>query len=482
MMFEAKRLHPVAIVLNALKVLKDAFLPLLALVLFQGGGDSSSYMELIWIGIYLAGSILYGIVSWFTFTYRVEEGEIRIDQGVFVKKRRYIRLERIQSIDVTEGILQQLFSLAKISIDTAGSSKDEAEAVLSAIPKEEAAMFQALLKEAKNGQESGGQGNPAMQEEAEVKVLFGMSFKELLLMAATSGAVGVVFSGAVALVSQFGEFIDFNQAYSRIESMIAIASTLLFLLLIAAGLLFAYVIATIGVVLKYAYFTVKKSGNEIIITRGLLERRQFTISSRKIQAIRVVENLIRQPLGYATVYVETASGSVSDSENAKVMLFPLIKKSRLKAALSAVTEEYVVDMPKNNVPKRALKRYVFRECFWWALISGALIYFFRPLGYASLFLIVLGAAWGYLSYRAAGWNITDRQLTLMHRGVSKHTYIVRKPRIQSFSTKQSWFQRRNQLGTVLAYSQTGLGPSVGKAVDLEERDMLAIKRWFQKSG
>ena len=66
---------------------------------------------------------------------------------VFVRKNRYIRFERIHSVDVSEGIIQRLFGLVKVNIETAGGSK--AEAVLSAIRKEEAERLSEHLLEAK---------------------------------------------------------------------------------------------------------------------------------------------------------------------------------------------------------------------------------------------------------------------------------------------------------------------------------------------
>lgn len=492
MMFEAKRLHPVAIVLNALKILKDALIPLVALVFFQGGKSSSwDYYELVLIAIYLVGSVLYGTLAWFKFTYRVEDDEIRIDQGIIIKKKRYIRLERIQSIDVTEGILQRLFSLVKVTIDTAGSSNGKAEAVLTAIPRTEAVQFQKLLKEIKQEKTVGSEDSEEELyhetslkevEEVEEKVVFQMSFKELFLMGATSGGVGIVFAGAFALLSQYGDQLKIDRVYTEIETMVAVASGILFIILILIGLLVAYIIATIGIVLKYAYFTVKKSGNELIITRGLLERRQLTIPAHKIQAIRVVENVVRQPLGYATVYLETASGSITDHENSKVMLFPLIKKSQLKSFLERVTSDYQVEMPMNHVPKRALRRYFYREWLWSVPVTVGAIYFFETWGLFALLILILGTLLAYMSYREASWNITENQLTLIYRVLSKQTYIVRKPRIQSITSKQSVFQRSKQLGTIIAFSKTGLGSSDGTVVDLEEKDVAKIKSWFQGSS
>jgi putative membrane protein len=57
-----------------------------------------------------------GIFSWLRFSYRVEDGELRIESGVFIRKKRYIPFERIQSLDFSEGIFQQFFGLVKVRV------------------------------------------------------------------------------------------------------------------------------------------------------------------------------------------------------------------------------------------------------------------------------------------------------------------------------------------------------------------------------
>ncbi|MDQ7862813.1 PH domain-containing protein [Peribacillus frigoritolerans] len=56
----------------------------------------------------------------------------------------------------------------------------------------------------------------------------------------------------------------------------------------------------------------------------------MTIPIHKIQGIRIMENLIRKPLGLATVYIEYAGGSMEDKESLSIMLFPLIRKKHLQ--------------------------------------------------------------------------------------------------------------------------------------------------------
>ncbi len=478
-MSEAKRLHPVAIVLNAFKVLKEAFIPMVVLFFVQGGGISTwNYYEFIIPVVYLLGSIIYGTITWFRFTYRVKDDEIQIDSGLFVKKKRYIRLERIQSIDITEGILQRLFSLVQVSIETAGSTTGKAEAVLTAIPKEEGSFFQSLLKE-KDLLQSDNYFSESSKKEQKENILFRMTFPQLFFMAATSGGVGVVFAGAIALYSQIAEMINIEKVYNEVEKIIA-SGVILILFFIVVGLLLAYIIATITILLKYAFFTLKKSGNDLIITRGLLERRSLTIPVGRIQALRIVENLIRQPLGYATVYVETTSGSLENMSNAKVMLFPIAKKKQLKELLTTIGIDYQVDVPMTHVPNRSLIRYMFRQWIWTVPVSILLIYFFQLWGMLSLLLPVLFTVYAFVCYKEASWNLYERQLTFTYREwIDKQTYIVKREKIQSLVMRQSAFQKTRELGSIVAYHKTGLGAGEGKVIDLEEQDIYCIKRWFQ---
>ena len=80
-MSEAKRLHPIAAVISFLKGLKEAILPLIVL-LFVGREDSGfGLWQFAIFFIFILVSLLSGILRWLRYTYRVEEGELRIESG-----------------------------------------------------------------------------------------------------------------------------------------------------------------------------------------------------------------------------------------------------------------------------------------------------------------------------------------------------------------------------------------------------------------
>jgi putative membrane protein len=475
-MSEPKRLHPVAAVLNALRQLKELIIPFLVFVVFGSRGTN-------WDLFYFYGSIgvvvlifVYGVLAWYRFTYRIEQGELRIEYGLIIRKKRYIPFDRIQSLDLSEGILQRLFGLVKVKVETAGSGGmglQDGEAVLTAITRQDAEEIHNYLVSIKKN----GKGLEEQEEEACEDVLYKITIKELLLLASTSGGVGVVISAVLAFVSQFEEFIPYERIFDGFEHFVQ-SGVVIISIVVFVGFLLAWIIAVLGTILKYANFTVKKIDNDLVITKGLLEKRQFTIPLNRIQAVRISENLIRQPIGYASAYLESAGGSAVDQESSKVIILPIVKKSRIPDLLEPHLKEYRFRTNLTPAPPRAYTRYLLKG---WILVIPVIMtvsWFFRPWGYVSLLLLGISALWSYLKYKDAGWSINDGLLTFRYRNIVKSTVFMRKNKVQSFSVKESYFQRKKKLATVEAIAKSGHGGTGGRVVDLEKRDADVIYHWY----
>ena len=68
---------------------------------------------------------------------------------------------------------------------------------------------------------------------------------------------------------------------------------------------------------------------DIVITRGLIEKKRATVPLNRVQSVRIIENPFRQLFGYANVVIDNAGGGLGES--AKINLFPLVKKTTLMA-------------------------------------------------------------------------------------------------------------------------------------------------------
>lgn len=473
-MSEAKRLHPIAAIVNAFRQLKEMIIPFLIFVVF--GSSGTNWDLFYWIGSIGAVVLIfvYGILSWYRFTYRIEDGELRIEYGLLVRKKRYIPFERMQSLDVSEGILQRLFGLVKVKVETAGSGGmglQDGEAVLTAITKQDAKEIHEYLISIKK------HGDLELEEAGRNEVIYKITTAELLLLASTSGGVGVVISAVMAFAFQFEEFIPYEQIFAGLETFVA--SGILFIsIAVFVAFLLAWLIAVFGTMLKYAHFTVCKVDDDLVITRGLLEKRQFTIPLNRIQAVRVSENLIRQPLGFASAYVESAGGSALDQESAKVIVLPIVKRNRIPELLEPHLSEYRFRAELIPAPARAYPRYFLKSSLFVIPVIIFALWFVRPAGYYALFLLVISALWSYLKFRDAGWSLDGTMLTFRFRHIVKNTVYMRKNKVQSFSVKESYFQRKKRLATVQATVKSGNGGTGGRVVDVKMADAEKMYRWY----
>ncbi|ARI78199.1 PH domain-containing protein [Halobacillus mangrovi] len=480
-MFEPKRLHPISALINFVKSLKDALLPLLVVFFINGNvlsGDIEWVPLLIWVGFLLL-ILVAGIVKWLRFTYRVEEGELRIEYGLLFRKKRYIPFERIQSLDFSEGIFHRPFQLVKVSVETAGSTDSQkAEGELTAIKLTEAKELEALILKEKNKKVEYEQGEESKNEWSARKKVYEMNMKDIILMAITSGGAGVVISGVGVFFSQVMDVLPLGAIYDQILDWIQIG-VLIVAFTALMVLLIAYAISILLTIFRYANFTVYLNEDDLIITRGWLEKKQMTIPLNRIQGLRVDENLIRQPLGFASVTIISAGGGLPNESDQQLRVLPFIKKKKIARVLQEILTEYRFDVDWKKPPKRAKIRYMIRHSWFAWLAVVPLSIFLFPYGVFGILGALAFTGLGLLAYNDAGWDIEDQQLTLRSRSITRQTYVMKKYRIQAASLSQSIFQKRVDLESVHVTLKSGVGGAQAQCLYLEDKDSRKIIGWYR---
>lgn len=457
-MSEPRRLHPIAIIATLIKMIRSAIIPLAGVVLasyHDFKSYSTIYFTIAFI-IFCVFFVLPSFLTWYRFTYRVENGELKIEHGIFVKKHRYIRKERIQSIDRTESIFHRPFGLVRVKIETAGGGAKEPEAELAAVTKEEARRLEeTLYRTAETAPSDGGQLGVNEDKWVSRRQL---PTSDLLVAGATSGKIGVVFSILAAISSQIDEVLPDDFYSSLFHKLLASSFQLLAFLLLAVAI-GAWILAIVGTVLRYNGFTLTRKDKELHIVSGLLERRQLTISLHRIQAIRIVEGILRQPFGYAAVYVESAGGSGEKDEDYSTVLFPILRKKEIAEFLDEFVPGYPADFEWVPIPKRALRRYLIWPLIF-ALVISVPVAIWVPWGEFSLLLLPLAVILGVMQFRDAGWSVSGTYRVLRFRQLNRTTVIVPKRNIQDREMRQSYFQKRAELAT---YQVSVLSKSAGKS-------------------
>ena len=462
---EPRHLHPAAMLIDAVKTVRrslSAFvIPGIAFLMSRGFDAQTIVLVLFGALVVTALAAFWGFLSWRATTYEVAGGVFRLRWGVVQKNERAVPLDHIQSVDTVQGIIQRLFNVVEVRIETAGGGASEPDASLAALDRAEA---EALRREI-----AGSRREPVETEAAGPTVVRKLGTRDLLLAGATSGQIGVALS-LIAVASQlFDDFLSQNLAQRLLETFAPRSVTTALLYVFILGLV-AWLLAIGGTVLAHTGFTLSRDGDFLYIRRGLLERREATIPLARIQAVRIVEGLLRQPFGLASLRVESAG--YGQDAGVSTTLFPLLPRKEVHGLLLEVAPEFAVAPPLNALPKRALRRYVFRSTLpFLVLISAAallssLVFDLAAWVFAALLLLLPAALFGWLRYRDAGWTLEEDRLVVRSRLLGRTTAIAPRRRLQSRTTLRSPFQRRVSLATFEAQVASGGGGAELRVTDL----------------
>src|ERR687890_985650 len=463
-MSSEKHLHPAAMIVGGIRTLRrwvsGLVFPGIVLLVSQGFNLWTVTLFLLGLLVVAALAALWGFLSWRATTYAVTGNSFRLRQGVLQKNERTIPLEHVQSVDTVQGIIQRAFGVVEVRIETAGGGVSDPDASLAALDRDAA---QTLRREIEGSQEE------RSWETTGPTVLRRLSTRELLVAGATSGQIGVAFS-LLAVGSQFLDNFLSVDFVRRLVETLAPNWLMVALILVPAGLLLAWLLAIAGTVLAYTGFTLSRQGDFLYIKRGLLERREATIPLARIQAIRISEGVLRQPFGLASLRVESAG--YGEDAGVSTMFFPLLPRNEVEELLAGATPEFAGAPAIEPLPRRSLRRYVFRATFLYMIIAIAAalvsyLVFQSALGILGLFLIPPAAAYGWLCYRDAGWAFEEDRLVVRHRSLGRKTAIAPRLHLQSRGMVSSPFQRRVRLATFLAEVASGSGGSVLRVKDLD---------------
>ncbi|HLR70468.1 MAG TPA: PH domain-containing protein [Pseudogracilibacillus sp.] len=465
-----RRLHPAAMFFNLIRVIKETILGLGIGLIFTFK-EASIFYVFIFVSIFAGFLIISSILSWLRFTYRVENNELRIEQGIFIRKKRFISINRIHKIDLTANIFHRLFQLVQVQIDTA-SSGGGAEVSLSAVKVAEAERLRKTLKKRQTTQ---------TESEEQLEKVYPrkkITWGRLFIAGTTSGSVGIILAAILAGFTQIEELIPQN-IYNSTFTWIINQGVILLIGLGIFMLLLLWLFGIAGTMIKYGNFTIEKRENELFIKRGLLETKELTIPFDRIQAIGIEQSLIRQPLKLVRVFAVVAGGSFDKMEPFPVLI-PIIHEKEVEPFLQQFIPEYS-ELETDFVPlsKRGRKFYLLHASLLFVLLFFPVAYFIPTFSWIPLILIIGSLGFGWLQHKDGGYAIHGKKITLRKRGLGKVTIMTYHRRIQSLEKKQHKIQALQQLATteVSLIGSGGLGTHY-KLKHLEEEDANKIADWY----
>lgn len=373
--------------------------------------------------VLVAGAV-FGFASWYRTKFRITATELRIDTGVFNRRSRRVRLDRILEIGVNQPFVARLLGLAELKIETATT---EAEVSLSYLPLGEAHEVRQVLLQQRDtarareaGEEgargfAGGAAPPSAEPVPLVRVPLSWQVKGLLASGETVGLLllGIAIGGVLAAGLSLGAF------------GIGLATF--------GGAAFSLVRKLVG----WWDWRVAVVPTGIQVRHGMFSLTTRTFNVERLQGVRITEPLLQRPFGLARLELSVAggmkdNGSGDEGSGIALPVAPLDLVWRLAADLIGADPSAV---PTTGPPRRAS---------W-----------LRPFGRPWL-------AFGM-----------DDRLVVSRAGLfARRTDLVPLARVQSLRLTQGPLQRWLRLASVHADSPVGLVNAQGVHRDPAEARRL----------
>jgi putative membrane protein len=338
-----RRLHPLTPVLRGWAWLATA-------VAFGGqevliAGEPSRFLAILPV-IALIG-FLAGLANWWFTRYGVDGDALRIDSGIFERRSRRVRLDRLQAVDVVRPLAGRLLGVSELRLEVAGGSSTEAP--LAYLSADDALALRAELL-------ARAAGIDAATPEAPERVLHEVPPGRLLGSTVLSGT----FVMGVALLIALGGTL----AFFGVE--------------IAAGVLSSALpgVVTIGYALWNQFvrnfgFVLAESPDGFRIRKGLLDTKAQTVPPGRIQGVALRQTILWRLTGWVRVDVDVAGYGVSsgmDGGGSSTLLPVATYADAVDVLRRALAGADPAGVPLDPAPRRAAW---LRPVGWRRLAFGA---------------------------------------------------------------------------------------------------------------
>lgn len=440
-----RRLHPATLATRLVKSLPQYVVGLPALF-----GIMSDTDILILLLLALAGGLVaFGgaWLFWRRFRYGVGEREIVIESGILHRQRRVIPFDRIQDIDIEQGLLARLFGTAKVKIETGGSAKNEGD--LDSIALADAYRLRETLRRGQAGPPAASAAGETASVPDEESLLFRMSLHRVALAGLFNFSlvfIAVLFGSLEYLDALFGIdpwSLDWIDPARELAGQATWGVTALGVLLV---ILVGFVAGVLRTLARDFNFRLTRAPGGLRRRRGLFTLSEVVIPIRRVQLSLIKSGFVARLLGWHALEFQTLSADAAQSGHQVAAPF-----ARMEEVLPILSEVAPADLPPDQAYTRVSKRHILRQSLCWLGVMAApfvaISLAWRPLLFVlPLLPLVVGAA--ALQWRHHRYRLGPAHLYIKGGILTRRLWILPYERIQSVSLTRGPLQRRLGLASL----------------------------------
>jgi putative membrane protein len=456
------RLHPLAIVVFARRMVGASILPVVVVAFtWRPTFVVPGLLALVGVGLALV------VLEWRRFTYRIENGRLVIERGVFRHTTRVVPLDRIRGVEVRAPWLHRVLGLVRVDVEAASGGSEAAELTLAAVAASEGERLRRLLLIG---------ARPSLEAEAEqpaARVLFHASPRLLVAGGLTSGRHILAPLAIVGVVANFADDLPGGYVERLVSSAADRAPTdaLGVSLVVVAALVLTAILAAGGSLLADWEFDLADDGERFLARRGLLTSRAVVIDRARVRGVDLRDSPLRR--AFDLVGVHAIAGGIGGGRSGRTVLAPVVRMEEARALLRELDPDARLDTPLERHPAAARTRRIVRAVTVpLVLAAGAFALGLPWPGAALVVLAVAGVPLGIDRYRQLGHGFDGRRLAVREGSLSRRWTSLDPAAVISYAVERSPFQARVGLCTIVLH--LGQGAGTRRVLDCSEEQAAAL--------
>jgi putative membrane protein len=442
-----RRLHLLSPVVNLIPqiwfVLRQAW-PLIVVWVVGGRAQGRAYADVALLGVLLVLSVGSAVVHALTLRFRVIDGFVEIQSGLIGTQVRRLDPSHVQNVEVTRSLLQRLFGLAELRLETASDAGAEGE--LSALRVADAEALATWVRERRAASASTAVAVNAV----DAPPWLALSLTEVMVGGVVRLQLGFLLVG-FGVLSEYFLNLDPTEAQQvgvKLGADVWLAAAVGALLL---GWLF-----DIGrSVLTHGGFVMRVAGGLLSFSGGLLTRRRVELPIARIQLLTIAATWPERRLGHARVSVECASvrvgGEGSGRNVAEIPWLPAEREEELLQLTFPRLEVPLVEARWVAAHPRAMPRVIVRRVIAALLLTLLARVLLGAAGWWMILSLPALVATGVYGFRRSAWRLEPRHLVVRGGAWRQWLEIADRDRVQAVSMAQGPMLRRLGLAVVHAY-------------------------------
>jgi putative membrane protein len=438
--------HPVHEVLRQI--------PLLVGAVVVGSATGNSWWTVAALGV----TIGFGVLRWFTTSYRIEPDEVQMRAGVLQRKVVSVPRNRIRSVQTDARLLHQLLGLTVLRVSTGQHTTGDAAFALDAVRAEEVPRLRSILlaDSLAPADETGGQDRPQTRLLARWHPSWlrysPLSFTGLAMILA---AVGIVYQAGLGAALEHSDVAESGRdAAQRFGVITSVA-------VVAAVVLFASVaLSVLRSLVTYGNLTLRRDADVLHLEHGLLRKREHTFDMRRLRGGTLRQPLLVRLLGGARL--DAVMTGVAGAGEASLLLPPCPVATAESVLTDLIDDVNAVSGPVRSHGAAATRRRWTRGLAFPVVVAVGLAVAaaFVPVPvWAWILVAVLALCCAALAAdraRALGHRVDGRWLVARAGSLERRRDCIAAEGIIGWTVRQTFFQRRAGVATLIAATAAGV--------------------------